>query len=94
MSQRQIDVWPMHNPARVAQDGKMTPPARADALMDLLVPAWQFVIGVVVAVVVVVMAVRLARRGRSRMRTAMVVTGAGILGLTIIRILQAAAQRP
>ena len=72
----------------------MTPPARADALMDLLLPVWQFVIGSVVAVVVVVMALRLARRGRSRMRTAMVVTGAGILGLAIIGILQAAAERP
>ena len=72
----------------------MTPPARADALMDLLFPLWQSVIGAVVAVVVVVVALRLARRGRSRMRTAMVVTGAGILGLAIIGILQAAAERP
>ena len=72
----------------------MTPPARADAIMELLFPLWQFVIGALVAVVVVVMALRLARRGRSRMRTAMVVTGAGILGLAIIGILQAAAEHP
>jgi hypothetical protein len=72
----------------------MTPPARADALMDLLFPLWQILIGLVVAVVFVVVALRLARRGRSRMRTAMVVTGAGILGLTLIGMLLAAAQRP
>jgi len=72
----------------------MTPPARAaDALMDLLFPLWQFVIGGTVAVAVVVVALRLARRGRSRMRTAMVVTGATIIGLALIGILQAAAER-
>ena len=71
----------------------MTPPARADALMDLLNPLWQFVIGATVAVAVVAIALKLARRGRSRMRTAMVVTGATIIGLALIGILQAAAER-
>jgi hypothetical protein len=71
----------------------MTPPARADALMDLLFPLWQFVIGATVAVAVVVVALKLARRGRSRMRTAMVVTGATIIGLALLGILQAAAER-
>jgi FtsH-binding integral membrane protein len=71
----------------------MTPPPRADALMDLLFPFWQLIIGVTVAAVVVVVALRLAARGQSRMRTAMVVTGAGIVGLTLFGILQAAADR-
>ena len=73
----------------------MTPPVHAaDALMDLLLPLWQYTIGATVAVVVLIMALRLAKRGRSRMRTALVVTGAGIVGLTVLGILQAAASRP
>jgi hypothetical protein len=71
----------------------MTPPPRADALMDLLFPFWQLVIGGTVAIVVVIVALKLAVRGQSRMRTAMVVTGAGIIGLTLFGILQAAAER-
>jgi threonine dehydrogenase-like Zn-dependent dehydrogenase len=71
----------------------MTSPVRADALMNLLFPLWQLVIGAVVLIAVIVVALRLAHRGRSRMRTAMLVTGAGILGLAVIGILQAAAQQ-
>ena len=71
----------------------MTPPLRADALMDQLFPLWQFLIGAVVAVVVVVVSLRLARRGRSRMGTAMIVVASGIAGLTVFSILLA-AQRP
>ena len=71
----------------------MQPPPQADALMDLLFPLWQLVIGATVAVVVAIVALRLARRGKSRMRTAMVVTGAGIVGLALFEVLQATVTR-
>jgi FtsH-binding integral membrane protein len=71
----------------------MQPRPQADALMDLLFPAWQLVIGAMVAVVVAVVGLRLARQGRSRMRKAMVVVGAGILGLTLFGVLQATVTR-
>jgi hypothetical protein len=71
----------------------MEPHPQADALMDLLFPVWQFVIGALVAVVVAVVGLRLARKGRSRMRNAMVVVGAGILGLTLFGVLQATVNR-
>jgi CHASE2 domain-containing sensor protein len=71
----------------------MEPHPQADALMDLLFPVWQFVIGALVAVVVAVVGLRLARQGRSRMRNAMVVVGAGILGLTLFGVLQATVDR-
>jgi hypothetical protein len=71
----------------------MEPHPQADALMDLLFPVWQFVIGAMVAVVVAVVGLRLARQGRSRMRNAMVVVGAGILGLTLFGVLQATVTR-
>jgi hypothetical protein len=71
----------------------MEPHLQADALMDLLFPVWQFVIGAMVAVVVAVVGLRLARQGRSRMRNAMVVVGAGILGLTLFGVLQATVNR-
>jgi hypothetical protein len=71
----------------------MQPPTQADALMDLLSPLWKVVIGGTVAVVVAVVGLRLARRGRSRMRTAMVVVGAGILGLTLFGVLEATVTR-
>jgi hypothetical protein len=73
-------------------DVLMTHPARADALLDLLVPLWQLVIGVVVLVAVVAMTLRLAGRGQSRMRNALLVIGVAILGVALIGILQSAAQ--
>ena len=71
----------------------MEPHPQADALMDLLAPLWKLVIGATVAVVVAVVSLRLARRGRSRMRTAMVVVGAGIIGLTLFGVLEATVAR-
>ncbi len=71
----------------------MHPSTQADALMDLLSPLWKIVIGGTVAVVVAVVGLRLARRGRSRMRTAMVVVGASILGLTLFGVLEATVTR-
>jgi hypothetical protein len=71
----------------------MQPLTQADALMDLLSPLWKVVIGGTVAVVVAVVGLRLARRGRSRMRNAMVVVGAGIVGLTLFGVLEATVRR-
>jgi len=71
----------------------MHPSTQADALLDLLAPLWKVVIGATVAVVVAVVSLRLARRGRSRMRTAMVVVGAGIIGLTLFGVLEATVAR-
>ena len=71
----------------------MQPAPQADALMDLLFPLWQLLIGATVAVVVAIVTLRLVRQGRSRMRTAMVVTGAGIVGLALFGVLQATVTR-
>jgi hypothetical protein len=61
--------------------------AAGDALLDLLVPMWQYVIGGFVALALVVAVLRLARRGRSRMGTALLVTGSAIVGLALFGIL-------
>lgn len=60
------------------------PPLAADALLSMLLPVWQFAIGTCVLITLVVSARRLAKRGRSRMTTALVVTGGAIIGLTVI----------
>ncbi|GAA2639097.1 hypothetical protein GCM10010399_85560 [Dactylosporangium fulvum] len=67
----------------------MTPNPRADALMEMLFPLWQLVIGVVVALVLVVATIRLARRGPSRMGTVLLITGGAIVGITVFGILTA-----
>jgi hypothetical protein len=59
----------------------------ADALLGLLLPFWQLVLGAVIIVFVVFAAVRLARRGHSRMNTAILVTGAAVIGLVVIGVL-------
>jgi hypothetical protein len=69
------------------EDDGMTPSPRADALLEMLFPLWQLVIGVVVALVLIVATYRLARRGPSRMGTVLLVTGAAIVGLTVFAIL-------
>ncbi|MEV4660276.1 hypothetical protein [Micromonospora sp. NPDC049301] len=58
-----------------------------EALLGLLLPFWQVVIGAVVLVVLVLSVGRLARRGRSRMTTALLVTAAVIAGFTAIGVL-------
>jgi hypothetical protein len=58
-----------------------------EALLGLLLPFWQLVIGVVVLAVFLVSIGRLARRGRSRMTTALLVTAAAIAGLTMLSVL-------
>ncbi|MEU4553592.1 hypothetical protein EV382_3837 [Micromonospora violae] len=57
------------------------------ALLGLIGPFWQVVIGAVVLVVLVLSVGRLARRGRSRMTTALLVTAAAIAGFAVIGVL-------
>jgi hypothetical protein len=58
-----------------------------DPLLNLLVPFWQMVIGLCVLAAVVVVGVRLARRGPSRMTTALLVTGAAVVALCTLSFL-------
>ncbi|MEH1013666.1 hypothetical protein V6U90_11210 [Micromonospora sp. CPCC 206060] len=59
----------------------------ADALLGLLLPIWQLVIGVLVLLAVLASVRTLARRGPSRMSTALLVTAAAIIGLAVIGVL-------
>jgi hypothetical protein len=68
-----------------SQSAPPAPPA--DGLLATLAPAWQIVIGGCVLVVLVGASARLARRGRSRMTTALLVTGAAAIGLAVIGVL-------
>ena len=65
----------------------MTVVVGEDSLLGMLFPFWRVVIGLCVVLAVVVAAVRLARRGQSRMRTALLVLGTAIVALTFIRLL-------
>ncbi|KAB1935749.1 hypothetical protein F8271_21400 [Micromonospora sp. ALFpr18c] len=67
--------------------GPRTTVVAEEALLGLLLPFWQLVIGAVVLVVLVLSVGRLARRGPSRMTTALLVTAAAIAGLTVIGVL-------
>ncbi|MET8090310.1 hypothetical protein [Micromonospora sp. NPDC005220] len=58
-----------------------------EALLGLIGPFWQVVIGAVVLVVLVLSVGRLARRGRSRMTTALLITAAAIAGFAVIGVL-------
>jgi uncharacterized membrane protein YozB (DUF420 family) len=61
-----------------------SPTLAADALLDLLVPLWQLVIGALVLVTVVVSVLRLIRRGPSRMGGAMLLAGAAVIGVAVV----------
>jgi hypothetical protein len=62
-----------------------TPPAlAADAVLGLLVPIWQWAIGLLVLVTVVVSARKLLMRGPSRMGGALLLAGGAVLVLTAI----------
>ena len=61
-----------------------TPPLAADALLDLLFPLWQLIIGVLVLVAVAVSVLRLAKRGPSRMSAAMLVVGGAVVCLAVL----------
>ncbi|MEV1143590.1 hypothetical protein [Micromonospora sp. NPDC049799] len=58
-----------------------------DALLGLLLPIWQLVIGALVLVAVLASVRRLARRGPSRMTTALLVTAAAIAGFAVVGVL-------
>jgi hypothetical protein len=59
----------------------------SEALLALLAPFWQLVIGVVVVVVVVVSAYRLLLRGPSRMNRAIAVTATAVIGVILLGML-------
>jgi hypothetical protein len=59
----------------------------ADALLDLLVPLWQLLIGLLVLVAIVVAGHRIFMRGPSRMGGAMLLTGGAVIGVAIISYL-------
>lgn len=61
-----------------------SPTLASDALLDLLLPMWQFVIGTLVLVTLVVSVHRLIRRGPSRMGGAMLLSGGAVIGLALI----------
>lgn len=58
-----------------------------DALLGMLLPFWQLVIGACVLLAVLASVRRLARRGPSRMRTALLVSGGAIVCLTVLGVL-------
>jgi hypothetical protein len=61
-----------------------SPTLAADALLDLLLPAWQVLIGALVLVTVAVSVHRLFLRGPSRMGGAMLLAGGAVIGLTVV----------
>ena len=63
--------------------------ASGDALLGMLMPFWQVVIGCCVLLALVAGTARLLRRGRSRMTNAMLVTGALIVGVAMVGVFAA-----
>jgi hypothetical protein len=63
------------------------PVGAQDALLSLLLPIWQVAIGLCVVAAVVVVGVRLARRGPSRVSTALLLTGGAVVTVCVIGIL-------
>jgi len=60
------------------------PVLAADALLDLLMPLWQVVIGVLVLVALVVSVHRLFMRGPSRMGGALLLLGGAVVCVALI----------
>jgi hypothetical protein len=75
------------SPTRVQLNDPVRDTIAADALLGLLLPFWQLVLAAVIILFVLAASVRLARRGRSRMNTAIIVTGVALLGLVVIGVL-------
>lgn len=65
------------------------PAGAQDALLHLLLPIWQVAIGLCVVAAVVVVGIRLARRGPSRVSTALLLTGGAVVTVCIFGILLA-----
>jgi hypothetical protein len=64
------------------------PPALAsDAMLDLLAPLWQVVIGVAVLVTLLVCVGRLFMRGPSRMGGALLLVGGAVVCLAVVSYL-------
>jgi hypothetical protein len=61
-----------------------SPTLAADAVMDMVIPFWQFVIGTLVLVTVVLSVRKLFMRGPSRMGGAMLLTAGAVVGLTVV----------
>ncbi len=61
--------------------------ANEDGLLAMLAPVWQLIIGGCVLFAVIAASARLARRGRSRMTTALLVIGTAIVGLALLGLL-------
>lgn len=64
-----------------------SPPHSADALLELLAPFWQGLIGACLLLTMAVMIIRLAQRGQSRMSTALLITGGAIVTLALVGML-------
>jgi hypothetical protein len=62
-------------------------PLAADALLDLLMPLWQLVIGILVVVALVVSVHRLFMRGPSRMGGAMLMVGGAVVCVAVLSYL-------
>lgn len=62
-------------------------PVASDALLDLLAPLWQLVIGLLVLLTVIVSVRRLVRRGPSRMGAALLVFGGAIVCVAVVSYL-------
>jgi hypothetical protein len=63
------------------------PVLASDALLDLLAPLWQLVIGLLVLVTLVVSTHRLFMRGPSRMGGAMLVVGGAVVCVAVVSYL-------
>jgi hypothetical protein len=71
----------------MTDDADRLPPQAQDAMLNLLLPVWQLAIGLCVLAAVVVVGVRLAKRGSSRMATALVLSGGAVLGICAVGVL-------
>ncbi|KXK59697.1 hypothetical protein AWW66_22720 [Micromonospora rosaria] len=68
-------------------DMSRSPVLAEEAVLGLLLPFWQVVIGAFVLVAVLVSIGRLARRGPSRMTTALLVTAGAIACFAVVGVL-------
>jgi hypothetical protein len=62
-------------------------PTATDGLLATAAPIWQIIIGGCLLMALLAASARLARRGRSRMTTALLITGTAIVSLAVIGVL-------